>query len=400
MGERSFEEIHKYLHIKPELPQYEPLAASEALKKISLYISTALNLGVYSFIATDRSVARHIVGFERVIDGLAYQVLIHTSLSVGLNVRKAVGIVPVVSYLHNLDKITDALKDLAYLTLTGYSPSKEVASYYNYVTDVLTAKVKGKYVEGKTINEISEEYAVDIIAMLRSGEWLVPPPPDLRVEVGDRLYVNGFKENVIEFLEGLGIKKIEHLKPPQEVEDIIRGIDSFADMVYLLNDLAHYQLRAQDPGLVEEVFEMEIFVDSLRLKLSESLLKSPLSDGDKFALLTLVTRLEDIADAVTDSIALPTRDEYREVLSKIIESGVDVAKSVKVKKPVKVDTLIKEIDDFDAKVLAIRRGREWIAVTPFNSSRLSVSEGDFILMMFPAVLEDELMQKLKSLGII
>ena len=393
-------DTHRMLHVKPKPFKYEPISVSEALRELSLYLKTVVELGTYSFLSSERSIARHIIELESAVDSTAYQLLIHAALTVGRNVSKAIGALPLYIYVSGADKVTDAFKDLAYLSISGYGPTQEIYRYYVYLSDVVTAKVKGRgWIVGKSVGYVKEEYAVEPIAILREGRWILIPPEEVVIKEGDRLYVNGVKENINDLLKSLSKPELIGEEPPPEVKDIMTHIDSMIDIIYLLNDLAHYQMKAQDPEMVEEVMEIECFFDSLRLKVSDLIMKSEvLSSRNKYALLMLTTRLEDITDAIAYSITLPAKDEYREVLSEIVESGGERVRLFRLARRAEVSRLAEELEDLGASVLAVRKGDEWIAITPYNIRRVVANPGDDVLIMYPIVLEDELMEFMSKYG--
>ncbi len=393
-------DTHKLLHVKPKPFKYEPISVSEALRELSLYLKTVVELGTYSYLSSERSIARHIIELESAVDNTAYQLLIHAALTVGHNVSKAVGALPLYIYVLGADKVTDAFKDLAYLSISGYGPTQEIYRYYIYLSDVVTAKVKGRgWIVGKSVGYVKEEYAVEPIAILREGKWILIPTEEVIIKEGDRLYVNGVKENINDLLKSLGKPELIGEEPPTEVKEIMTHIDSMIDIIYLLNDLAHYQMKAQDPEMVEEVMEIEAFFDSLRLKVSDLIMKSEvLSSRNKYALLMLTTRLEDITDAIAYSITLPAKDEYREVLSEIVESGGERVRLFRLARKVVISKLAEELEDLGASVLAVRKGDEWVAITPYNIRRVVANPGDDVLIMYPIVLEDELMEFMSKYG--
>ncbi len=399
-GPHVSEDTHRMLHIKPKPFRYEPVSVTEKLRELSLYLKTVVELGTYSYLSGEKWIARHIIDLESAVDSTAYQLLIHAALTVGHNVSKAIGALPLYIYVLGADKVTDAFKDLAYLSISGYGPTEEIYRYYVYLSDVVTAKVKGRdWLVGKSVGYVKEEYAVEPIAILRGGRWILIPTEDVIIEEGDRLYVNGVKENINDLLKALGKPELIGEEPPNEVREIMTHIDSMIDIIYLLNDLAHYQMKAQDPEMVEEVMEIESFFDSLRLKVSDLIMKSEaLSSRNKYALLMLTTRLEDITDAIAYSITLPAKDEYREVLSEMVESSGERVRLFKLAKKIEATKLADELEELGASVLAVRKGGEWVAITPYNIRKVVANPGDEVLVMYPTVLEDELIQLMSRYG--
>ncbi len=391
------EDIHKKLHFKHKPLEYEPITVTEALCSLNLSLKTVVELGTYLYLSGDETVAKHIIELERAIDNTAYQLLIHASLTVGYNISKAVGSLPLYIYVLGVDKITDAFKDLAFLSLMGYRPCKDIYKYYVYLSDVIRAKIPGERLAGKTVEWIEEEYAVDPIAILRGRSWILVPTEDVVIQGDDVVYVSGAKENVNELLRSLGLNEMWGAQPPEGLRSIMTHIDSMIDIVNLLNDLAHYQLKAQDPEMIEEVMEIEMFFDKLRLRVSEMIMDAAgLSNTDKFALITLVTRLEDVTDAFVYALTLPAKDEYKEVLSKIVEGSGEKVRLFHIATDVDISKLADDLEELGSEVLAVKKGDEWIAVTPYNIGRLKAGSGDSILIIYPEVLEDELMSFMRK----
>ncbi len=395
------EELHRKLHFKPEPLKYKPVPVSKALGEMNSYVNVAVDLGTYSFLAGERSIAKHIIELEHMLDSTAYQILVHVALTVGHDVDNALGSIPLYVYVAGIDKITDSLKDLAYLSLMGYSPKKEIYNYFIYLSDVVTSKINGKDLEGKTVGWINEEYAVESIAVLRGGKWILMPNEKLKITSSDKIYVTGVKENINELLHDLRLPELVGEKPPADIMPILSDIDSMIDIVKLLNDLVHYQLKAQDPSMVEEVMEIEMFVDTLRLRVSERIVDTPKFDNkDRYSLLMLVTRLEDITDAMTYSLTLPAKDIYRDVLSRIVESSMEKVRSYKLATTIRVKDLQEQLEDLGASILAIKKSGEWVAVTPYNLSRLIADKDDSVLLMYPRILEDDIMEFMKKYAIV
>jgi len=391
------EELHKKLHFKPKTPKYEPVTVSEALAEMNAYVNAVIDLGTYAFLAGESSISKHMIELEHMLDNIAYQILAHVSLTVGHDVDKAMGAIPLYIYVSGIDKITDSFKDLAYLSLMGYSPSKQLYSYYVYLSDVITSTLNSNLFNGKTIGWVKEEFAVEPIALLRGNKWILIPNDETVLHPRDTVYVTGVKENINDLMKEIGLPQIEGVEPPEDIKEIMSSLDSMIDIVKLLNDLAHYQLKAQDPSMIEEVMEIEMFVDTLRLKISEKIMRTEVLDArNKFSLISLVTRLEDVTDAVTYTLTLPAKDVYRDVLSQIVESTGERVRSFTINKGVNIKDFQDKLEDLDASILAVKKEGEWIAITPYNMGKLSANPGDSLLIMYPQVLEEDVLDLMKG----
>jgi len=392
-------ELHRVLHTKLRSLKYQPISIAEALRKLSTYLHTVIEIGTYMYIFSDTVVAKHIANLENTVDEVAHQLLIHMAVVVGHNVDEAWKAVPIYVYVLGVDKVMDSFKDLAMSVLRRCSPSPSVASYLSYLSDVAVVPVPGSKVEGSTTDDLEEIFSVEVLAMLRRGSWIVNPHKE-RIERDDIVYVKGFKENVAEMCRNLGIALPNPAPPAKDLEPVLQHIDSMIDMLALLNDLAHYQLKAQDPQLSEELLELEEFFDNLRNNVSRMIVSCPsLGVDDKVALLRLVTRLEDASDALTYIVTIPAQDEYRDVLSNLIETTDEKAAVFLCRKSVDIEKLYRALDDWGATPLAIRKGSEWIAITPYNMAKLRASSGDRVLILYPLSSEEEVLSTLRLLGL-
>jgi len=394
------EEIHKRIHVKPKPPRYEPITVTEALHKLHVYLRTVIELGSYAFLAADKLVANHIIDLENVVDQVAHQLLMHMSLAVGHDINSAPYATPIYMYVFGVDKIVDSYKDLASLVIREVHPNPNIYRQLVATSNVLVARVKGEKIAHRRVKEVCGEYAVEVLAIFREHSWILAPYNEI-IRPKDILYVKGFKENINELLGLIGEKRLSEIKPREDLKKLLSYVDSMIDMLLVFNDLAHYQLKTQDPKLAEELLEMEAFFDDLRIAASKTIIESQeLSAIDKLALLTFITRLEDVSDSLTYIIALPAEEEYREVLSTIVESGNERIRIFKVAKPLKLVKLVEELEDFGASLLAVRKEGEWIAITPYNVTKVEAQPNDTILISYNRMLENDIVKLLQRLGLI
>ncbi len=392
-------ELHRLLHTKLRGLKYQPISIVEALKKLSSYLHVAIEIGTYMYVSGDKVVAKHIANLENIVDEIAHQLLIHMAVVVGHNVDEAWKAVPIYVYVLGVDKVMDSFKDLAMAVLRGHYPSQKIFKNLMYLSDVSVLSIPGDRIEGSSTKDLEEIFSVEVLALLRSGHWIINPQ-DEKVLKDDVVYVKGFKENALEMCKTLNLEILSPEPPSDDIKPLLQHIDSMTDMLVLLNDLAHYQLKAQDPQLADELLELEAFFDSLRNSVSQMIIESQsLSPNDKVALIRLVTRLEDTSDALTYIVTIPAQDEYRDVLSELIESTDEKASLFTCRKDIPLDKLYRALDDWGAMPLAIKRGGEWIAITPYNITKLTASKGNRVLIIYPLSAESEVLSTLRLLGL-
>jgi len=386
-------EIHRRLHAKPRPPRYRPVTVAEALGWLRRSLEASILLGLYGFLWGDEEAAAGIVDTEREIDEVAYQLLAHVAIAVGRSLEGATHAAPIYTYVMAVDKVMDALKDLASLTLRGHRLSPGTRREILALSDEPVARVSG--LQGVTVGQLLEEYGVDVLAVKRgSGGWLLSPGNEVEIGEGDTAYVRGAKEAVNELLERTG-----HRPLPDREEGPLRDIPASIEMLLVMNELAHYQLRAQDAGLAEEILDLEMFMDELRVRNSQRVLRLGLGLEDEFLLLSLVTRIEDVSDALTYIIVMPAEEEYREVLSTVTEAAGERIALYTARARVALVALAEALDDIGARALAARKRGEWVALTPYNIEALVLEPGDAVLVEYDDRVRRRAERLLHGLGL-
>ncbi len=389
------ERFHRLIHAKPRPPKYKPITVTEALHYLRRSLEAGILLGLYGFIENDFNAAMGIIDVEKNIDEVAYQLLTHVSIAVGHHVRDATRAAPIYTYVLAVDKVMDALKDLASLIIRGHRFTMELSNELIALSDEPVICLTSLH--GLTVGRILDDYGIDVIAILRDGQWILNPGNEEKIEANDKVYLRGVKDSLNDIL-----RDVKRPTLPAKEEGALGDIVSSIEMLLVMNELAHYQLRAQDPVLAEEILELEMFMDKLRERNTRTILTrmKNISYEDKFLLLSLVTRIEDVSDALAYIILMPATEEYREILSSLVEASGDRISIYRSQSHVNLATIIETLDEIGATVLAVQRKGEWIAVTPYNIERIQLEPGDKILVEYERLLEHRVTKMLNKLGLI
>ena len=390
-GRELVEALHRRIHAKPKPPRYQPVTVTEVLRRLRRSLEASILLGLYGFAENDFDAAMGIIDIEREIDELAYQLLAHISIAVGHHVDDAARAAPLYTYVLAVDKVMDALKDLASLTIRGHRLSDQVSREILALSDEPVVRLTG--LRGWSVGRLLDEYSIDVLAIKRGDKWILGPGNEEGIEENDLVYVKGAKDSVNELLESIGQQPL-----PEKDEGFLSDMVSSMEMLLVMNELAHYQLRAQDAVLAEEILELEMFMDELRVRNTRTILAQNIGLEDKFLLLSLVTRIEDISDALTYIIVMPAEEEYREILSGLVEASGDKISVHRAENYIDLITVVEALEEMGATVLAIRRRGEWIAVTPYNAERIRLEPGDSILVEYEKPLEHRVTEALRKLG--
>ncbi len=371
------------------------MTVTETLLRLRRCLESSINLAFYAYVSGDNEAAMGVIDVERIIDEAAYQLIEHVSIAVGRSVEEAAKTIPLYTYVFAVDKVMDALKDLASLVLRGYVLSRDMASRLAASMEEPIAKLPGDRLAGSTVGELLSSYGVDVVAVKRGEEWILDPAGGLVIEPGDTVYVKGAREAVELLLQRLGLPGLGGARGG----GLFRDIALFASMLPIMNELAHYQLRAQDPELAEEILEIEMYMDKLREQLSVRIIESEMYPVDKFLLTTLVTRIEDISDALTYIIVMPAQEEFKEILSALIESGDDRVVLLRAEKRLKLSDLVDTLEQLGVRILAVKRGEEWIAAVPQTVRNTVLEPGDYVLAEYEKPVERKVWPLFERLGL-
>ena len=402
MVSEEAQRLHRRLHRKPRPLRYEPLTVAEALRKLRRSLESSIIIGTYGFITGDLDAASAIIEMERIIDEVAFQFFLHASVAVGRSIDDALKVAPLYTYVFAVDKVMDALKDLASAIVMGSRLSQEMSRRLLESSSHALAKLETPPLQG-TVGEIMENYGVDIVALRRSdGSWLLEPDPAYRLAPGDVSYLWGDKDQVNKLLAAVGKEPI----PERSGEGLEKRITSSIDILLVLNGLAHYQLVAQDQQLAEEILELELYLDNFREKNTKEIISANnISLDDKYMLTVLVTRIEDISDALTYIILLPQasveeeeEETIHELLRDLLEESDERITLLRAVRSVNLGILAEALDQLGARILAVRIRGEWIAYTPMLADR-SLSPGDTALIQYEKLIEKQLVKTLRQLGL-
>jgi len=84
----------------------------------------------------------------------------------------------------------------------------------------------------------------------------------------------------------------------------------------------------------------------------------------------------------------------------VVESGGECIKIFRATRPLKLVKLVEELEDLGASLLAIRKRSEWIAITPYNVTKIEAQPNDTILVSYNKTLENNVAKLLQKLGLI
>jgi uncharacterized protein with PhoU and TrkA domain len=179
---------------------------------------------------------------------------------------------PVLGMVGAAEKISDAAGDIGKVVLEEIGlPDAMRAALPEAVETLVRASVTpDAELAGQTLGEANLETAtgVRVIAIRRSGDWLMNPDRETRLTAGDVLLLRGPPEGVADVYRRTCGERYEPPEPAEpDIEDVERAVDSIVlmkDMAELAVDLAYGAVLYDSTDLAEEVVALEAEVDALQ----------------------------------------------------------------------------------------------------------------------------------------
>ncbi|MEM1628170.1 MAG: potassium transporter TrkA [Desulfurococcaceae archaeon] len=392
-------DIHRRFHIRPPLVKYKPDSVKNILDRIWRLTNISIDLAFYAYFARDHELALRILELDKTIVENIGQFVMHNSMA--FRRSREGGYASLLSFYYSsaIDTISDSVKDIVYTLLIGYTPRLRYAQILPYIDGEIIAKLRVD--RDLKVLELTDKYPVDIIVIVNGDRYKFAPRQDENVHKGSVLYVRGFKENVMRLLADHGVEySFEDLEIP-ELEQVIKSIVNIKDCTILMLDLAHYVLMEHSPELMEEVEDLEIYIDWRHMETMDQLrsLANKIDPDTFMGLITLLKELEDIADASNTISYIPGLqeefpEEYRELFSKIFESFGEKVKTVTISRDVNLGGLEHYLRKYGGTILAIRTRDTWIAY-PFARD-MALRPGDRVIIVYQEEFSDEIERLLRT----
>jgi uncharacterized protein with PhoU and TrkA domain len=195
-----------------EKVEYKPVSVRELLLEMKNLSELMIDLAYSAALFNDKELAEDVLELEKRVDMLAY-LLDMTVMLAARDAEDAEALVGVSAVAAAADKISDAAADIAAIVTQNIGVHPIVGEIFERVEERLTkAKVKeNSFLVGKNIGELklTPRIGVDIIAILRNGEWLINPKKDEQIKAGDVLIARG---------PSTGLKELRELSEGKKAE--------------------------------------------------------------------------------------------------------------------------------------------------------------------------------------
>ncbi|MCK4781017.1 MAG: hypothetical protein KAT57_12535, partial [Candidatus Lokiarchaeota archaeon] len=300
--------------------KYKPISLKDIIREMKQDIDLMIDLAYSAIKFGSKELADEAYKIEQRIHELTFLLNFQIIQTQPGGINEAKQLEPVVVMGYSIDKISDALSDIARVVYINSDISYfiQLLGDISYVPEPIVKIVVNKGCEfiGQVRTDIHfrSKHGVDLIAIRREGKWLFER--DQKVITDDILIVKGEIQPIIDlknicndlgpFSFDIGEQEKEQLldlENPnicEKVEEIQRNYVLITDVSESMIELALASLFFKNIEVAEDVLEMEELMDGLNIALEKDLLdlahmvETP---RDLTGIMRIVFSCELIADA-------------------------------------------------------------------------------------------------------
>jgi uncharacterized protein with PhoU and TrkA domain len=368
--------------------RYKPLSLKDILREMKQNIDLMIDLAYSAIKFGSKEIADETYKLEQRIHELTYLLTFQIIQTQAGSIQQAKRLEPIVVMGYSIDKISDALSDIARVVyinsdITNFTQFFGVWAIPEPIVKI-TVNPKSEFV-GKSRHTLHfrSTYGVDLIAIKRDDKWLFNR--DEIVFEDDILIIKGEIEPILE------VKKLCRDEEPIsfEIDKEEKGFDFDFDNTEIFEDLTELKktyvqmtdisetmielalaaLFFNNYELAEDILEMEELMDGLNIAFEKDLLdfahliESP---RDLTGIMRIVFSCELIADAAAN-IAENIIKGFEP--HNILQQAIKETEEIVVREKLSVDSFFKgksyiELQDHRYKrgfhIIALKREDKWI----------------------------------------
>ncbi len=368
--------------------RYKPLSLKDILREMKQNIDLMIDLAYSAIKFGSKEIADETYKLEQRIHELTYLLTFQIIQTQAGSIQQAKRLEPIVVMGYSIDKISDALSDIARVVyinsdITNFTQFFGVWAIPEPIVKI-TVKPKSEFV-GKSRHTLyfRSTYGVDLIAIKRDDKWLFNR--DEIVCEDDILIIKGEIEPILE------VKKLCRDEEPIsfEIDKEEKGFDFDFDNTEIFEDLTELKktyvqmtdisetmielalaaLFFNNYELAEDILEMEELMDGLNIAFEKDLLdfahliESP---RDLTGIMRIIFSCELIADAAAN-IAENIIKGFEP--HNILQQAIKETEEIVVREKLSVDSFFKgksyiELQDHRYKrgfhIIALKREDKWI----------------------------------------
>ncbi len=367
--------------------QYQPISLKDILREMKQKIDLMIDLAYSAIKFSSKEIADEATKIEKRIHELTFLLNLQiTQTQIG-GFKEAKRLEPIVVMGYSIDKMSDALADIARVVYINSDISEFTQLFWDEVPEPIVkinVKEDCKLI-GMNRQDIHfrSQHGVDLIAIKRNDNWLFDKN-DI-IEKGDILIIKGELEPIKELKkltldeEEICFQIDEEEKEPEfdltnpEIFEEIRELKGdyvlITDISETMIELALAALFFNSYELAEDVIEMEALMDGLNINFEKNLLDFAHlvnNPRDLTGIMRIVFSCELIADAAAH-LAETILEGFEPHV--IIQKAIEETSEIVVRETLSADSYFKdktydELQDQRYKrgfhIIALKRKDKWI----------------------------------------
>lgn len=401
------------IHSKKNKFQYKPLSIKDILKEMKISMDLMIDLAYSAIKFGSKEIADEVSKIERRIHELTFLLNVQVIQTNMGGFQEAKSLEPIVVLGYSIDKISDALADIAKVVYVNGDIQEFTQLFWDEVPEPIvkiTVKKDCKLI-GQSRHDIHfrSNYGVDLVAINREDKWIFDK--EEKILANDILIIKGelepirelkklaFDEEPFSFkLKDFEEDSIYDLNNPnlfEYLEELKKDYIYITDISETMLELSLASIFLESYEVAEDVLEMEELMDGLNISFEKDLLEFAHefdSPRDLMGIMRIVFSCEQIADAaahVAESVLKGF--EPHAILQKAIEETHEIV----VRETLSSDSFFKDktyekLQDHRYKrgfhIIALKRENTWIY--SFKQDFL-FKEGDLLIGLGPKETVDQ-----------
>jgi len=305
--------------------RYTPISVKDILKEMKQNIDSMVDLAYTAIKFNSKEIADEVSKIEKRNHELTFLLNFQIIQAHAGGFDEVKQLEPIVVLGYSIDKISDALSDIARVVYinTDISYFTQLFSDISYVPEPIVKITVNKGCEfiGQVRKDVHfrSKHGVDLIAIRRGNNWLFER--DVTVLQDDILIVKGEIQPIIDLKKltnDLGpfsfdieekekeqLLDLENIEICEKVEEIQRDYVLITDISETMIELALAALFFKSYEVAEDVLEMEELMDGLNITFEKDLLDfAHMLDSPRTltGIMRIVFSCEQIADAIKNAI--------------------------------------------------------------------------------------------------
>ncbi|TXT63755.1 MAG: hypothetical protein BAJALOKI1v1_670005 [Promethearchaeota archaeon] len=367
--------------------KYRPISLKEILRQMKQNIDLMIDLAYVAIKFGSKEIADEVYKIEQRIHELTFLLSFQIIQTHPRGLKNAKELEPIIVMGYSIDKISDALSDIARVVYINGDITDFTQLFWEKVPEpIIKVRVKkGCELIGQIRKDIHfrSKYGVTLIAIRRDNKWLFSK--DEKVSLNDILIVKGEKAPLMQLKkecnddEPISFELERSMKEPAfdisdpEIEEMFLNLKEtyiqITDISETMTELALASVFFNNYEVAEDVLEMEELMDGLNISFEKDILELA-SQMDNTRDLTGIFRIvyscELIADAAS-TIAESIIKGFKP--HRILQDAITETSEIVVRERLSEDSYFRgkkyeELQDKRYKrgfhIIALKRGDRWI----------------------------------------